>query len=53
MVTVRPKWPNGVNHDLGLGDSGLNRRIVPNVYDENSDFMIKLEFLLELFQFLL
>ena len=53
VVAVPPKWPNGVDHDLGLGDDGLHRRVVPNVYSENSNFMTKLELFLEFFQFLL
>ena len=52
VVTVLPIRPNGINHDLGLSDCGLDRLIVPNVYNENPNF-IKLKLSLEVFQFLL
>jgi len=52
VVTVLPIRPNGANHDLGLGDNGLNRRVVPNGYKENPNFMTKLEVSPELLQFL-
>jgi len=53
MVTVPPIRSNGVNHDLGSGNNGLDRLVVPNIYNENSNITAKLEFSLELFQLLL
>jgi len=49
VVSILPKRPNGVNHDLGLGDGGLNRRVIPNIYNEKPNFMTKPEFSLDPF----
>ena len=53
VVTVLPVRSNGIDHDLGLGDGGFNRPVIPNVYNQNPDFIIELEFPLEVFQLLL
>jgi len=53
VISILPIRPNGINHDLGLGDSGFNRRVVPNAYNEEPNFMTKPELLLDLFQLLL
>jgi len=49
IISVLPIRPNDIDYDLGLGDSGLNRRVVPNVHDENTNFITKLELSLQLF----
>ena len=53
MISIRPIRPDCVDHDLGLGDNGFNRRVIPDIYDQNSDFVTELELSLELFQLLL
>lgn len=49
IVGILPKWPDRVNHDLGLVDRGFDRRIISDVNYEEPDFMTKLELSLELF----
>jgi len=53
VVTVEPERPNGVDHDLSLGNCAFNRHVVPNVYYKNANVIVKLELSLEPFQFLL
>ena len=53
ILSVLPKWPNGINHDLGLGDGGHDGYVVPNVNDENPNFMTELELSLDFLQLLL
>ena len=48
IIGVLPIRPDDIDYDLGLGDNGLNRRVVPNVYYENLNFTTNLEFPLEL-----
>jgi len=35
IIGVLPIWPDDVNYDLDLGDSGLNRHVVPSIYNKN------------------
>lgn len=53
MIATLPIRPDGVNHHLGFGDSGFDRRVVSNVYDQNPDFMAELELSLDFLQLLL
>ena len=49
VVGISPKRPNGVNHDLGLGDNDFDRCVVRNIYNENSNFITKAELSPDLF----
>ena len=42
VFAVCPIWPNDIDHDLGLGDSCLDGRVIPNVYDKKPNFITKL-----------
>ena len=53
MVGILPIRPNGVDHDLGLGNCSFDRRVVTNVYDENPHFMTELELSLDFIQLVL
>lgn len=41
VFAVCPIWPNGIDHDLGLSDSCLDGRVIPNVYDKKPNFITK------------
>jgi hypothetical protein len=49
VVGILPKWPDRVDHDPRLSDSGFHRRVIPNIYDEEPYLMTEFELSLDLF----
>jgi len=53
IIGISPIRSNGIHHDLGLDDGSFNRRVIPQIYNDQPDFISKLELCLESFQLIL